>query len=172
MKESKYLKANEENLKKFLSIPVLRDFETKDLEALLKVSKIRQYEPKEMIIEEGESDKRIFFLISGEVRVFKNNQEIAILKRMGDMFGEMGLIKGTDRTASIYAAVSNTICLMIETDYINRLSGTDKITFCYILYRGIAGILADRLKEADERYAQAKSEVKKLKGIIQTAQAK
>jgi CRP/FNR family cyclic AMP-dependent transcriptional regulator len=46
---------------------VLKDFETKDLEALLKVSKIRQYEPKEMIIKEGESDKRIYFLISGEV---------------------------------------------------------------------------------------------------------
>ncbi len=172
MKESKYLKANEENLKKFLSIPVLKDFETKDLEALLKVSKIRQYEPKEMIIKEGESDKGIYFLISGEVRVFKNNQSIATLKRMGDLFGEMGLIKGTDRAASIYAAVENTVCLMIETDYINRLSGNDKITFCYVLYRGIAGILADRLKEADENLSQAKSEVIKLKKIIQTAQNK
>lgn len=172
MKESKYLKANEENLRKFLSIPVLKDFETKDLEALLKVSRIRQYEPKEMIIQEGDSDKRIFFLISGEVRIFKKNQEIAILKRMGDMFGEMGLIQGMDRTASIYAAVKNTTCLMIETDYINRLSGSDKITFCYVLYRGIAGILADRLKESDENFAQAKSEIKKLKKIIQTVQAK
>ena len=172
MKESKYLKANEENLKKFLSIPVLKDFETKDLEALLKVSKIRQYEPKEMIIKEGESDKKIYFLISGEVRVFKKNQNIATLRRMGDMFGEMGLIKGTDRTASIYAAADNTVCLMIEPDYITRLSGNDKITFCYILYRGIAGILVDRLKETDENLAQAKLEVVKLKKIIQTTQNK
>jgi len=41
MHESKFLKANQENLMKLLSIPVIKEFELKDLEGLLKVSKIR-----------------------------------------------------------------------------------------------------------------------------------
>ncbi len=168
MKESKYLKANEENLKKLISIPVLREFDTKDLEELLKVSKIRQYEPKELIIKEGDQDSIIFFLISGKVRIYKNNQAIATLSGMGDLFGEMHLIKEKYRSASVYA-MEDTVCLTIETSYISRISGNEKITFYYILYRSIAGIMADRLKETGENLSKARREIKKLKKIIESA---
>ncbi len=172
MKESKYLKANEENLKKFLSIPVLNEFETKDLEQLLKLSKIRQYEPNEIIIKEGDKDSRIFFLISGSVGIRKKNIDIAVLKRMGELFGEMVLIGNeTYRSASVYA-VEKTDCLTIETTYMERLSGNEKIAFSYVLYRSIAGILADRLKETGENLAKAKAEVKNYKKIIESLQPK
>ena len=170
MKESKYLKANEENLKRFLSIPVLKEFETKDLEGLLTVSKIRHYDAKETIIKEGEKDSRIFFLISGSVKVCKNNQVIAILKRMGDLFGEMVLISGeTYRSASIYAAEACD-CLTIETSYIERMTGNEKIAFSYVLYRSVAGILADRLNESNEKLAKAKAEANNYKRRIESLQ--
>jgi CRP/FNR family transcriptional regulator, cyclic AMP receptor protein len=165
MQESKYLKANKENLMKLLSIPILKEFEVKDLEGLLKASKIRQYKPSEIIIQEGETDSRIFFLVSGSVQISKNNETISILKRRGDLFGEMGFIRNTDRSASVYA-IDNTMCLTMDSEYIMRLSGQDKIAFFYILYRGISGLLADRLNKTDDELVKAKGEINRLQKII------
>ncbi len=165
MRESRYLKANKQNMLKLLSIPVLKEFETRDLEELLRVSKVRQYKSGELIIKEGEMGNQIFFLITGQVRISKNNEDISFLRRTGDLFGEMGLIRDMDRSASVYA-VGETVCLTTDSSYISRISGKDKITFCYILYRGIAGILADRLNETDLDLAKTKAENTRLTNII------
>lgn len=167
MRESKYLKANEENLKKLLAIPVLKQFETKDLEGLLRLSKVRQYEAGERIIAEGEVEKKIYFLISGKVRISKAGEDISTLQRTGDLFGEMGAIAKTDRSASVHA-LTNTTCLTISTEYIDRLSDKDKIAFCYILYRGIAGILVERIRKTDADLAEAKVEISRLKRLAST----
>ncbi len=167
MRESKQLKANEENLRKLLSIPVLKEFETKDLEGLLKVSKIRQYEPGELVIKEGDIDTRIYFLISGSVRINKNGEDISFLRRRGDLFGEMGAISDSDRSASVYA-VEETMCLTTDTEYVGRLSGNDKITFCYILYRGISGVLVDRMRKTDEQLADALAAIAELTRAVKS----
>ena len=56
MLESKYLKDNIENIQKLLAIPALKNFETKSLQKLLRLSKIREYEDAELIIKEGDLD--------------------------------------------------------------------------------------------------------------------
>ncbi|MFZ5570960.1 MAG: cyclic nucleotide-binding domain-containing protein [Thermodesulfobacteriota bacterium] len=165
MRESRQLKANEENLRKLLSIPVLKEFELKDLEGLLRVSKIRQYAPGELIIKEGEIDRRIYFLINGSVRITKNGEDLSFLRRRGDLFGEMGAISENDRSASVYA-VEETVCLATDTEYIGRLSGNDKIAFCYILYRGIAGVLVERMRKTDEQLANAMVDMAELTRMV------
>ena len=165
MHESKFLKANQENLMKLLSIPVIKEFEMKDLEGLLKVSKIRKYAAGETILREGETaNTMIFFLISGKANITKNNEFISTLNRRGDLFGEIGLIKGEQRSASVIAA-EDTVCLTTDSSYIRRLSGKDKTAFCYVLFRGLAGVLADRLRETDEALVKAKAEIHRLKKI-------
>ncbi len=161
MRESKHLKVNEDNLRKLLALPILKDFEIKDLEGLLQVSKVRQYDPDEVIIQEGEVDSRIFFLISGGVRINKNGEDIGFLKRRGDLFGEMGAISDKDRSASVYA-VEETTCLTIDTDYVEKLAGADKVAFCYILFRGIANILVERMRKTDEQLVQVMAEIADL----------
>jgi hypothetical protein len=44
MLESRYLKDNIENIQKLLAIPALKNFETRSLRNLLRLSKIREYE--------------------------------------------------------------------------------------------------------------------------------
>ena len=61
MIESKYLKENIENIQKLLTIPALRNFETRSLGKLLRLSKIRQYEDGELIIKEGDLDPWLIF---------------------------------------------------------------------------------------------------------------
>jgi len=157
MIESEYLKDNLSILKKIGNIPTLSSFSEDDLKGVLELSKIRKYEKGEVIIEEGVFDSWIYFLVSGEVKVVKHDNELSILKRTGDVFGEMGIIDGSPRSASIYA-VEETVCLATDASYIDRLSGNDKIVFSYILYRLFAEILANRLRLTSEELISLKEE--------------
>ena len=55
------------------------------------------------IIVEGEEDPSFYVLVDGEVSVFKGVREIVKLGQ-GDCFGEMGIVPGRHRTATIKAA--------------------------------------------------------------------
>lgn len=116
-----------------------------------------KYEPGELIIEEGEYDNWIYFLISGKVDIQKRGETISVLKRRGDLFGEMCIIDGSPRSASI-VAIDETVCLAMDASYIDRLEGNNKVAFSSILYRVFAEILANRLRIADEELVKAKDE--------------
>ncbi|MBU0992220.1 MAG: Crp/Fnr family transcriptional regulator [Proteobacteria bacterium] len=162
MIESDYLKNNEELIEKMSKIPELGIFDDKDLHGLMKLSKIRKYEPGEIIIEEGCYDSWIYYLISGKVKVVKENEDIGIMQRTGDVFGEMGVIDGSARSASVYA-VTESVCLATDTSYIDRLSGNNKVTFGYILYKLFAEILASRLRVANQELIKTKAKLTMVK---------
>lgn len=159
---SEYLKDNKEIIQKIRKIPTLDFFEDKDLEGLLNLSRIIKYEPGEMIIKEGQHDNWIYFILSGKVGIQKEGETIGVLKRQGDIFGEMGIIDGSPRSATIIA-IEETACLAIDSSYADRLSGNDKIAFNCILYRTISQVLASRLRIADKELVKLKDEITMLK---------
>ena len=75
MRESDYLHANPETVAVFLKIPTLKHF-GKDLTKILELSKIKKYDVGETIIREGDNDKWIFCLISGEAEVIKEEEKM------------------------------------------------------------------------------------------------
>ena len=134
MHESKYLKDNIQNIQQLFAIPALRDFETKNLGQMIRLSKIRQYEDGELIIKEGDLDPWLYFLLSGKVRVEKEGIVIATLSKMGEIFGEMRLIDSLSRSASV-CAVGKTVCLAVNPSATERLSWPMKqqiYCYCYI----------------------------------------
>ena len=149
-------------LRKLKQIPKLNAFSETELEGVLKLSKIVQYDPGELIIEEGYFDNRIYFLVSGTVRIVKHDEDLSTLSRAVDVFGEMGVIDGSPRSASVYA-IDESVCLVTDASHIDRLSGNDRLSFCYILYRIFAEILANRLRVTSEELVAAKEEIKRLK---------
>ncbi|MBW1740997.1 MAG: cyclic nucleotide-binding domain-containing protein [Deltaproteobacteria bacterium] len=165
MIESDYLKESEDLLQKLREIRTLKPFDESDLKAILSLSKIRKYEPGELIIEEGEFDRWIYFLISGKVRIVKLGKELNVLTRRGDIFGEMGTIDGSARSASVYA-IDETLCLATDASFVGRLSGNDKIVFRCILYQVFAEILASRLRLTNRELVKAKKEIARLKAEL------
>ncbi len=163
MIESDYLEENIELFEKLKQIPTLDAFSEKDLEALLQLSKMRTYKPEELILEEGHHDTWIYFLISGKVRVAKDDKDLSFLQRTGDVFGEMGIIDGSPRSASVYA-VDETVCLATNSSLIDRFPDYDKLAFSYVLYRIFSEILANRLRATSEELAETKEENERLKG--------
>jgi CRP/FNR family cyclic AMP-dependent transcriptional regulator len=162
MDETDLLKDNNKTIQYLKKIPAFECFNEQDLETFLRFSEIKSYKEKEMIIEEKDRDDRVFYLISGKAKVMKNGKELIILRRTGDVFGELGVITGIARSASIYA-MGPTICLIIRTSEIDNLDEKNRLTFKYILYRGFAEILANRLKITTEKLHDAQSEISKIK---------
>jgi CRP/FNR family cyclic AMP-dependent transcriptional regulator len=109
------------------------------------MSKLRTYGSGEAIIQEGNVDPWVYFLIYGKVKIVKKKKEVTILNRKGDLFGEMRFIDSSPRSASAYAE-GDVACIAFDTEYVDKLTGNDKLAFGYIMYRVFSEILAARLR--------------------------
>jgi CRP-like cAMP-binding protein len=165
MLESRYLKDNIENIEKLLGIPALRNFETKSLQKLLRLSKIREYGDGEVIIKEGDLDPWLYILLSGKIRISKEDLEINTIDKKGEIFGEMRVIDFMKRSASV-VAVGKTVCLAVDTSAKNRISAQDptdeKLDFLLLLYRIFAEYMSIRLRATNEELITAKKKIKRL----------
>jgi CRP/FNR family cyclic AMP-dependent transcriptional regulator len=164
MIETDYIKEGDKLLKDVRKIPALADFSDDYLRLFLRMSKIRKYKQGEIICQEGQVDNWLYFLLQGEVKVAKRGKELAVFDRRGEMFGEMGLVDGSPRSASILANAT-TVCLATDTDLLIKMQGSERDTFGYILFHAVAVNLASRLQKANEMLLKApeKFEWKSLK---------
>jgi CRP-like cAMP-binding protein len=165
------IKENRDIIQKLRDIPMLKSLSKEDLRGLLTMSKVVTYDEEEYLIREGQYDNWIYFLLSGKVGILKQGEIIGTLQRLGDLFGEMGVIDGSPRSASIIA-LKETTCLSIDASYVDRLEGGSKIIFTSILYRIFSEILANRLRTADEELVKLRDENSILKEDLTKANEK
>lgn len=144
-----------ENLK---HLPVLQPFDDQELLKLLEMSKIRKFRPDECIVQEGRSDTWVYFLMYGQVRIIKKGKEVTVLSEKGEVFGEMGAIDSSRRSASAYA-LTDVVCLATDIFYLEKLTGNDKLAFGYVFYRLMTEILSRRLRQTTEALIHAKGRI-------------
>lgn len=159
-----FLQDSELIIQKLMKIPAMRALERRHLQELLEMSDIKAFEPGEQILEEGQFDRHIFYLISGKARIVKDGKELAIIRRTGDVFGEMGIIDGSARSASVFA-VEKTVCLQTDMSSVESLYGDSKLAFRYTIFRGFAQILANRLRMTSEELLRSREELSRLKQV-------
>lgn len=144
----------------FTQISVLKSFSTPEIqEKFFKkgLAKIIEYKPGETIIVEGKYDNWVYWLIDGKIDVIKNNYKVASFERIGDMFGEMGILEGDARSASVFAC-TETICLAIDMSILDHPELEQKIsqeTFC----RDVAQVTKNRLAKTTNRLTEAGQEL-------------
>ena len=160
-----FYKDNSELINKLRQIPILEHFSESDFQELLQMAKLLEYKPGELILEEGSHDNWIFYLVSGKAKIIKNGKVLVTLRRMGDVFGEMGIIGGTIRSASVQA-IDRTICLATDISNIDKLPREKRSDIKYIVFRGFAEILASRLRETTEELVRCKEEIQRLKHLL------
>ncbi|MCE5333122.1 MAG: cyclic nucleotide-binding domain-containing protein [Desulfobacteraceae bacterium] len=100
----KTVKDNKEHL---LLCPVFREVPPDKLDEIARSVGNRTVPPKALVFREGDAADRFYIVCSGKVRVFVNHgdeveRELSVLGA-GESFGEMGLLTGEARTASVEA---------------------------------------------------------------------
>ena len=140
----------------FNQISILKSFSNQEIkEKFFKkgLSKIVEYAPGELIIAEGKYDNWVYWLINGQIDVMKNKIKVAAFRRIGDMFGEMGIVDGDARSASVLAS-STVVCLAIDMSILDHPELEQKISkeaFC----NDVAHITKSRLARTTNRLTES-----------------
>jgi CRP-like cAMP-binding protein len=158
MQETPYLKGRDDLIDSLRKIPFLESYEDNFLKNILQLSKIRRYDPHEVITHQGDYDCWLYVILKGAVRIVRNEKEIARLDAQGGTFGELAILDGEARSASVYT-VTDTTCLAIDGSFIDRLGQQEKIEFEAVYYRLLSVILAKRLRSTSEELSSLKQKV-------------
>ncbi|MGA1847391.1 mechanosensitive ion channel domain-containing protein [Deferribacter abyssi] len=112
---NKESKQNETEMDKILvsdfkKLEIFNTLSETTIENIIRFSAIHSYPRNFIIIEENEHGESMFIILEGIAEVFKNNKKISELKS-GDFFGEMSLLTGERRSATV---ITKTECKVVE----------------------------------------------------------
>jgi CRP/FNR family transcriptional regulator, cyclic AMP receptor protein len=114
-------------------VPLFQSISERDLQAVCSVMIMREFKEGETIVhEEDEEGQTFFIIVAGTVHVCVISSEgkqtiLATLKR-GDFFGEMALLDGEPRSASVVAADGCKIFMLYRQPFLDILQRFPKIT--------------------------------------------
>ena len=107
-------------------VPVLAGLSTGDLAALVPLFRSETYRPGQNVVSEGDASGSFYIVVRGTVEVLKGTERLAVLQD-GDYFGEISLITGSARTATVRAAALTTCIALDKTAFDSLLSRSPHI---------------------------------------------
>jgi len=138
--------------------PLFADMSNYQRRKAILISELNEFEAGDKLIEQDTSGRNMYLLLSGEVEVIRHNADeslhLATLKP-GQVFGEIGFIKETLRTADVQASTPVSV-LRFDYDKLKK----DLKLFPNIIAKlnfNISCILGERLADAVETMSQKSS---------------
>jgi CRP/FNR family transcriptional regulator, cyclic AMP receptor protein len=98
---------------------------------------------RQVLAREGEVGREFYVIVDGKATVLHEGQEIAALQR-GDFFGEMALVDGKPRSATVTASSPMTLYVFDPREFFSLLDGFPPVS------RKILTTLAGRLRHAQD----------------------
>ena len=125
-------------------VPLFSNLEPKELEQIERTMSPRTFRSGETIATEGQGGVGFFVIEDGEATVTVHGQERGRLGP-GDYFGEIALIAGTDRTASVTAATELRCLGMTPWEFRPLVESNAAIAW------KLLQALAEKLRAAEQR---------------------
>lgn len=97
-------------------IPLFASLSESEREELTESFEVKSTVAETQLVDEGTGGYSFFALADGQARVTTNDNEIATLSP-GDCFGEMALLGGGRRTASVTTTTPTTVYVMFGTEF-------------------------------------------------------
>jgi CRP-like cAMP-binding protein len=130
--------------------PIFAELPDEDVEALARVSRVAVYPQGDEIITEGadfdEEADGIFVIVDGAVEVRTGADGGRLLMKLGpgEFFGEMALLDGRPRSASIIAAEESQCLVLGRWDFLRELRRNPEIAVKML------AVLSGRLRATNE----------------------
>lgn len=135
-------------LKRIAHIDVIQNLPDAEQRVLASLLKPIHAAPQDIICQEGETGDYFYLIVKGEAEVRKRDRVVAIL-RAGEIFGEMSLLTGEPRSATV-TAVSP-----MDLYQINKEGFEWLLNRSTHLARGISRTLARRLQVSTESQVES-----------------
>lgn len=131
-------------------MPIFDAMEPDQLRPLIMMARLRSYEVDEEIIAEGDTDQLVYFLVMGKCNVNVDGMDVTTIAKVGEVFGEMGLVDHSPRSATI-TAIEPTVCMALDGSFLDKLKDVDKLASEALFYRIFSEILATRIRDANAK---------------------
>ena len=146
-----YCRAVEE-LSFLQNVPIFADLEEPELKKIEKLGLRKKYKRGNIVVLEKETGAALFVIISGKVKIVRTDEDgrevILSIFGPGEFFGEMSLLDGLARSASVVALTKAELFMIHRRDFLRLLHEHPQVAI------SLLGELTTRLRKAD---AQIKS---------------
>lgn len=107
------------------TVPIFDNLTKVELLQIQSVGKAVKFQPEQEIIAEKDEGTALFIILHGEVRIVRKDDEgreviLAILKD-GDFFGEMAILDGKSRSATVIANEETEVFIIQRNDFVDFL---------------------------------------------------
>lgn len=137
----------QEDINFLRNVPIFAELEEKDLLRVVKLGTSQKYKKGNIVVLEQESGAALFVIITGKVKVVRMDEDgrevILSMFGPGEFFGEMALLDGLARSASVVATVKSELFMIHRRDFLELLNEFPTVTI------SLLAELAMRLRKAD-----------------------
>jgi CRP-like cAMP-binding protein len=127
------------------SLDMFAGLTTRQLAELTRVVEERNYDAGETIVHEDEFDDKMYFIVTGRVRISKGGEDVTALGE-GEFFGEIAVLDGEKRSASATAEGPVHLLRLTRQDLFDVMEEHPGIAvaICQTLGRRIRNLLEER----------------------------
>ncbi|RJP68393.1 MAG: Crp/Fnr family transcriptional regulator [Ignavibacteriales bacterium] len=130
-----------------LDVPIFADLDQPTLDKIAGLGKTKSYEKDETILIEEDAGSALFVIIKGKVKVARQSSDgrevILTILSESDFFGEMAILDGLNRSATVVAIENSELFIIQRMDFINLLKEHPEISISLLQE------LTSRLRAAD-----------------------
>lgn len=131
------------------TIPIFSGLPVEHLEAICRLANMRRVPRGTTVVLAGDSTDFVYFVLNGSLKVLVGDEDgrevILTILGQGDVFGEMGVVDDSPRSATVVAVASSDLVVFSQADFRHILQ--TEFDVCLRLM----GKLANRLRDADRK---------------------
>lgn len=138
-----------EELSFLRNVPIFEDLDDVELEKIAKLGTRKKYKKGNIIVLEQEMGAALFVIISGKVKVVRTDEEgrevILSIFGPGEFFGEMSLLDGLARSATVVATAKAELFMIHRREFLDLLHEYPAVAI------SLLAELTKRLRKADSQ---------------------
>lgn len=139
--------STEEKKSIIASLPIFHGLSSQELDLLTQITNEKVLAPHSIFIKQDDTSRDVYFILSGNVRVYKLTEEgkevhLALLSS-GDIVGEMALIDNEPRSANVETIQETQLLFIRGSDFDNLLLHHPEMNI------HLLRILSKRIREID-----------------------
>ncbi len=113
------------------AVPLFVGLSHKQLRKVADLADVARFMAGATLVKQGEIGDSFYVVLTGQARVVANERTLNRLLP-GDHFGEISLLDGGPRSASVVAETEMTLVIITQKDFLAMLSKDPEITVCLL----------------------------------------
>ncbi len=126
------------------SINLFRALPAEELAQIAEIADEQEFVSGDPIFAEGEQGDALYLVVEGQVRVHKDDKQLAVLS-VRDVVGEMAVLDGESRSASVTVLSDATLLKIGRDDFRDILTEHPEIAM------GVIKVLSHRLRATNKK---------------------